>query len=217
MAIKNIFILVTLITINVVHAQINGEFWWLNDKFQSLKAMKVPDAQFEDLDDFANDENDMIVFKDNNDNINSGNKLEIKKDIKIDKPNVSNNSEELSLDLHFPYFNVSNITITNTKVRDNNNITEKLILGRNESHAEPNKQLYQIKTGGGFHKISFPDENNDIPNIHKQPQDSKYNNTLIDKFNNFNSFNPDVEEICVWVTKDDCVSKKGLIYEKSKR
>nr|XP_032518408.1 uncharacterized protein LOC116770878 [Danaus plexippus plexippus] len=56
--------LVLLIVLKTVSSQINGEFWWLNEKFTKLQQVVPPSPTFEDTGHLETDESVKIIFKD---------------------------------------------------------------------------------------------------------------------------------------------------------
>lgn len=78
--------LIYLILIKYSFAQVDGSFWWLNDKVAKIQGVKPPLPKFENLSEFDTDESTNILFRDDDPIISSVVKAPVSTNIsKIDK------------------------------------------------------------------------------------------------------------------------------------
>lgn len=214
----------------IVLAQINGEFWWLNNKFTALAGVDIPNAKFEELDSFANDESDKITFRNLDVNYNKDFEINLANEI---LKNKTETSEEFNLNF------ISNIsgneieTAIRKNLTYNKDIPPNLVRKNEDSRNKNNGTMESNKTT----TFLFPDEKALNPKIQKSYHQqilfpsiteqnkshktnyfinnigntniSKYNQVLIEDYNT----NTDVEPICNYISRDLCTARRGFVYE----
>lgn len=203
-------------TFKVVVAQMNGEFWWLNDKLLKLYKVEPPQPKFEDIGEFDTDESAKIVFRDSFDDMK---KEETLSDTTTEKP------KDIEAIIHF---------------RDNSKLINRVeFVNKSETSVTPNKRIDtvgNIKQETNYKEdvfnFVFPDEeasyktdkNKNDNQAHASKSESfvKDNVNKSENLNNriLNNTEEDVllsENICTYMKKSECSRCNGFPYTTEKR
>ncbi|XP_014355892.2 uncharacterized protein LOC106708828 isoform X3 [Papilio machaon] len=199
-------------TFKVIVAQINGEFWWLNDKLLKLYKVEPPQPKFEDIGEFDTDESAKIVFRDNQ--FDATQKDETFSDTTTVK------TKDIEAIIHF---------------KDHSKLLNPIeVANKTEAFETQNRidTVGELKKDDNNYKedifnFVFPDDvasfksdknKNNTNNVHAYRSESFVNNVnKSETLNNriFNSTEEDAslaENICTYMKKSDCSRCNGFPY-----
>lgn len=209
----------------------NGEFWWLHEKFAKLQQVEAPQPQFDSVNEFDTDESAKIIFKNNelspreernlNEDekifLNEGAKLstiyfrdqtELSKLANVEKnPEVRNSKNRMKATVQ--NFKENNIT---TSIFEKNNY-----LPRNKSQSDGDELVFVFPESN---EIVWQDNKKDVKNSLPPKNEFDKNNsittpktTIINKIRfQQEPIQSESESICTFITQQDCMYKNGIIH-----
>ncbi|XP_063385304.1 uncharacterized protein LOC134671394 [Cydia fagiglandana] len=191
--------LLIIFLVGITNAQIDGEFWWLNDKLAEIKGAN-PEPAFEEVSEFDNDETDKVVFNDDNsaNEARSNDKWNIhfQDRTKLTWPN----EREVK----------SNI-LPSTTTKPETTIGDVLDF----KFPDSDNFVWKDVTNTNRHTIPQP-----TPAITSEANTTKNKTVLItDKvtFKVYKEETTQVQNICTYLKKSECKSRNGLVYIKRDR
>ncbi|KAL4715667.1 hypothetical protein ACJJTC_006246 [Scirpophaga incertulas] len=204
-------------------AQLNGEFWWLNDKLKQIKGIEPLPPQFEELTEFDTDESSKITFKD--ENLIERNPEVLTKDNKHQVNEKMEKNAFQNVHIIFPD-NLADIQKMDTHIMrnknfatKNDNITEKEN-GDEFSFRFPNEDISE-KTDNTKQTITNSTHQNNGAIAIKFPDDQEPNKRKVasnvtsyysrDEEKNETQISP-VENICSHMKKNECYRHNGPLY-----
>ncbi|XP_047997694.1 uncharacterized protein LOC125235242 isoform X2 [Leguminivora glycinivorella] len=192
--------LLILLLVGTTYAQIDGEFWWLNDKLAQIKG-PIPNPTYEEVSEFENDETDKVVFNDDNANEARSN----------DKWNVRFQDHTK---LTWPNEREAKATILPSTVSSASKIdtTTGDIL---DFKFPDDKFIWKDVTNTNRHTLPQP-----TPTNSSEANTNKNKTVLItDKvtFKVYKEETTQVQNICTYLKKAECKSRNGVVYIKRNR
>lgn len=199
--------------------QINGEFWWMNEKFTKLQNIEPPKPKFEELSEWENDESVKVVFKENS--VNSSERTS----------GNDNKDEPLVQGKILPYI----VFVDRTKLAKqdfiepsdmtiNKNSTFTNNINKNEVKEVANTALWKGKNDRDEFEFTFPDDfqnlqtismnNSKDSTINVNNKNQKQPKVVLDDkiwFEDERKTNTETESICTFVTPHECFLRKGLV------
>lgn len=190
-------------------AQLNGEFWWLNDKLAKFQEVRPPPPKFERLTEFDTDESAKIVFRDDN-LINNIEEF-------VDNKNNKNIEEKASAEFAD---NVVKWPEQEKKKTDGASISDQQSVEElNESPDEiGDKFVFKFPENDNFVWKYLINTSTSSPTSMQNKSSSKTNSTnspvlYNDKISfNINYKESESESICSFIKKAECYRKNGTIY-----
>lgn len=213
-----------------VFAQLDGEFWWLNDKITKLRGVEAPTVKFEDVGEFDNDESDVIVFKDNL----LDNSSQSYKDFNISKDSITKENETQHLENSLINVNPETVQVNN---KQNTTKYGALINHTINDFEKYYNKIYNFPVDNSqkiFYSNPFPiiwptdtivEENTKLSiknnNTKIKENDQRNNsfalkdmvNNTFEPSNNKIDINTDTEHICTYISQELCTEQKGIIYQ----
>ncbi|GBP23522.1 hypothetical protein EVAR_12803_1 [Eumeta japonica] len=210
-------------------AQMNGEFWWLNEKVAALTGAHAPPVAFGDMNDLGTDESDMVIFRDeeateNNEVIKNPAK-EIKHKKKFDNDFIIQNPIHTSI-VFFPETEITTKKNYETMIQPSKN--DELIFKDTVYYNNPIKDIKITNSHGSNYtdidemELIFPITEN-ITSGHKSKNDSTTSeHSITGDPHAISDTNPkkqevfktNAENICTALTIDQCKQKNGTVYHK---
>lgn len=214
-----------------VFSQINGEFWWLHEKFAKLQQVEAPQPKFDDVNEFDTDESAKIIFKNNElspgevRNLNEDEKISLNKGAKLstiyfrDQTELSNLANEERNFTVLKSKNRMNVTVQNFK--ENNRSTfifeKNNSVPRNKSQSDRDELVFVFPESN---EIVWEDNKKDVKNsLPPKNKFDKNNSITTSKTTIINKVRfqeeptqSESESICTFITQQDCVYKNGIIH-----
>lgn len=212
---------ITLVLSRVTMCQINGEFWWMNEKFAKLQNIEPPKPKFEELSEWETDESVKVVFKENSANSSEGTSGNAYKDELLVQEKILPYVvfvDRTKLDKQ-DFIEPSDMTTNKNSIFTNN-------INKNEVNKVANTALWKGKNDRDEFEFTFPDDFQNLQTI--SMNNSKDSNSTINVYNK-NQKQPKVlldakiwfederktktetESICTFVTPHECFLRKGLV------
>lgn len=197
-------------------AQVDGNFWWLNDKLASIHGMKPPTPKFENLTEFDTDESAKIVFKDDNLIIDSV--VKSSEVISMSKADVDEKRDALD-DRNFIKWPEEEKNVYNGNVVNNSNQKLQSVEERTDAPKTGDKLIFK-----------FPDDDmfiwKDLVNTSTAATPTIVSESITESFvtnktffyNDNVSFNKNYNEkmsenICTFIKKAECNRNNGLVLD----
>ncbi|XP_063364784.1 uncharacterized protein LOC134653381 [Cydia amplana] len=191
--------LLIIFLVAITNAQIDGEFWWLNDKLAEIKGAN-PEPTFEEVSEFDTDETDKVVFNDDN----SANEARSN-----DKWNIRFQDHTK---LTWPREREAKSTVLpSTTSKPDTTIGDVLDF----KFPDSDKFVWKDVTNTNRHTIPQP-----TPTYSIEANTTKNKTVLItDKvtFKVYKEETTQVQNICTYLKKSECKSRNGLVYIKRDR
>ncbi|XP_045452177.1 uncharacterized protein LOC123661234 [Melitaea cinxia] len=178
-----------------VFSQMNGEFWWLHEKFAKLQQVEAPQPQFDNVNEFDTDESAKIIFKNNE--LSPREERNLNEDEKI----FLNEGAKLST----IYF------------RDQMELSKLANIEKNPEVRDGDELVFVFPESN---EIVWQDNKKDVKNS-LPPKNEFYKNnsittpktTIINKIRfQQEPIQSESESICTFITQQDCMYKNGIIH-----
>lgn len=186
-----------ILTINTVHSQINGEFWWLNKKLNNFRNVVPAEPVIEILSEFDTDESAKIVFRDHD--VLFTNKLTKPLGNRRNKPRL--------------YEHTSNKIVWPTNEFDNDNGYNKA-----KEITEIRKPKRENSKADDEFVFSFPKNEKYINNVTMNLTEkvtyasNLTENYISDDISSGTNEDKEAQNICTFIKKKECFQSKGVIY-----
>ena len=142
--------LIYLVLIKYSFAQVDGSFWWLNDKLASIQGVKPPPPKFENLTEFDTDESTNILFREDNHTTSINSVVESPVITNISKVDVNKTSNENG-DRNFKW--------PEEYQGNNDNVTDSVV-------TSSQKDADKTSDGVGDRNFIWPEEDKRVLNAH---------------------------------------------------
>ncbi|CAH2090467.1 unnamed protein product [Euphydryas editha] len=226
-----LYTFIVVLVSKTVLSQMNGEFWWLHDKFAKLQQVEPPQPQFDDVDEFETDESAKIIFKYNESplgeilDLNENEKILVNEDTKLssiyfrDQTELSNPA---NVDLNRNLLNSKNrMNLTTLNFKENNITTSAFkkenLLPRNKTKNDGDELVFVFPERN---EIVWKDKKNYIENSLTHKKEFNKNNSITTPktiVNNKVWFEEEPkqsesESICTFITQEECIYKNGIVH-----
>lgn len=201
--------LIFIVLLKVSLAQVDGTFWWLNDKLASIQGGKPPPPKFENLTEFDTDESAKIVFRDDNQITDSV--VQSSESISVSKADVDITSDEV-VDHNFIKWPEEDKKVYKNVV--NKSIQElQSVEERTDSPEIGDKFIFKFPENDLF---VWKDLVNTTTTVSaKSTEQTVTNGTILynDKVSFINYKEKQSENICTFMKKTECNRKNGLVMD----